>query len=98
MDTLRPERQKTYSEAVGLLRQAAEWTALKWEKVLASSPPEQATRSGGLGYLILDSRSAGRYDLVVAGMVIIGVIGLLLDLLVRQLEQFDEVRWGYASK
>ena len=34
----------------------------------------------GLGFLIVDARNAGnRYDLVVAGMVIIGVIGLLLD-------------------
>jgi NitT/TauT family transport system permease protein len=38
-----------------------------------------ALRSG-LGYLIMDSRNAGnRYDLVIAGMIIIGIIGLLLD-------------------
>ncbi|RPH47363.1 MAG: ABC transporter permease, partial [Planctomycetota bacterium] len=37
-----------------------------------------------------------RYDLVVAGMVMIGLIGLALDLLVRRLEKFDEVRWGYS--
>jgi NitT/TauT family transport system permease protein len=55
-------------------------------------------RSGGLGYLINDSRSAGRYDLVVAGMVIIGIIGLILDLLVRQVERLDEVKWGYAGR
>src|SRR5262249_17956053 len=55
-------------------------------------------RAGGLGSLINASRSAGRYALVVAGMAIIGVIGLILDLLVRQLENLDEVRWGYAHR
>ena len=33
----------------------------------------------GLGYMIMDSRNAGnRYDLVVAGMIIIGLIGLII--------------------
>ena len=55
--------------------------------------------NSGLGYLIIDARNAGkRYDLVVAGMALIGVIGLLLDLLVRRLEKFDEVRWGYGER
>jgi NitT/TauT family transport system permease protein len=30
--------------------------------------------------------------------VMIGLIGLLLDLVIRRLERFDEVRWGYASR
>ena len=52
--------------------------------------------NSGLGYLIIDARNAGmRYDLVVAGMVMIGLIGLALDYLVRRLEQLDEVRWGF---
>src|SRR5688500_8973370 len=55
-----------------------------------------ALRSG-LGYLIMDSRNAGnRYDLVIAGMIIIGVIGLLLDGLMRLLEGLKIVRWRYA--
>ena len=55
--------------------------------------------NSGLGYLIIDARNAGkRYDLVVAGMVVIGLIGLLLDLLVRRLERFDEVSWGYNQR
>ena len=42
----------------------------------------------GLGFLIVDARNAGnRYDLVVAGMVIIGLIGLLLDTAMRSLEK-----------
>jgi len=67
-----------------------------WLVVVAA---EMIAVNSGLGYLIIDARNAGkRYDLVVAGMVMIGLIGLVLDLLVRQLEKFDEVRWGYANK
>lgn len=65
-----------------------------WLVVVAA---EMIAVNSGLGYLIIDARNAGkRYDLVVAGMVIIGLLGLALDLLVRRLERFDEVSWGYA--
>jgi NitT/TauT family transport system permease protein len=65
-----------------------------WLVVVAA---EMVAINSGLGYLIIDSRNAGtRYDLVVAGMVIIGVIGYLLDLAMRRLEALDEVRWRYA--
>ncbi len=65
-----------------------------WLVVVAA---EMIAINSGLGYLIIDSRNAGnRYDLVVAGMVIIGVIGLLLDFLMRGLERLDEVQWQYG--
>jgi NitT/TauT family transport system permease protein len=42
----------------------------------------------GLGYLIIDARNAGkRYDLVIAGMLLIGTTGLMLDLGMRRLER-----------
>ena len=67
-----------------------------WLVVVAA---EMIAVNSGLGYLIIDARNAGkRYDLVVAGMVLIGGIGLILDLLVRRLEKFDEVRWGYGQR
>ena len=67
-----------------------------WLVVVAA---EMIAVNSGLGFLIIDARNAGkRYDLVVAGMALIGLIGLVLDLLVRRLERFDEVRWGYASR
>ena len=60
---------------------------------------EMIAVNSGLGYLIIDARNAGkRYDLVVAGMVLIGLTGLVLDVLVRQVEKFDEVRWGYGQR
>ena len=67
-----------------------------WLVVVAA---EMIAVNSGLGYLLIDARNAGkRYDLVVAGMVLIGGIGLILDLLVRRLEKFDEVRWGYGQR
>jgi NitT/TauT family transport system permease protein len=47
--------------------------------------------------MIIDARNAGnRYDLVVAGMIIIGLIGLSLDGIMRRLEGIKWVRWRYA--
>jgi NitT/TauT family transport system permease protein len=65
-----------------------------WLVVVAA---EMIALRSGLGYLIIDSRNAGnRYDLVIAGMIIIGLIGLLLDGTMRLLEGLKSVRWRYA--
>ena len=65
-----------------------------WLVVVAA---EMIALRSGLGYLIIDSRNAGnRYDLVVASMVIIGLIGLLLDGAMRLLERLKSVRWRYV--
>ena len=65
-----------------------------WLVVVAA---EMIALRSGLGYLIMDSRNAGnRYDLVVAGMIIIGAIGLLLDGITRLLERLKTVRWRYV--
>ena len=60
---------------------------------------EMIAQRSGLGYLIIDSRNAGnRYDLVIAGMIIIGLIGLMLDGVMRLLEGIPSVRWRYAHQ
>jgi len=65
-----------------------------WLVVVAA---EMIALRSGLGYLIIDSRNAGnRYDLVVAGMIIIGIIGLSLDAVMRRLERLKIVRWRYV--
>ena len=65
-----------------------------WLVVVAA---EMVALSSGLGYLIMDSRNAGnRYDLVIASMIIIGVIGLLLDGVTRLLERLKTVKWRYV--
>jgi NitT/TauT family transport system permease protein len=67
-----------------------------WLVVVAA---EMIAVNSGLGFLIVDARNAGnRYDLVIAGMVLIGLVGIVLDLLMRRLERLDSVRWGYASQ
>ena len=64
---------------------------IAWLVVVAA---EMISVNSGLGFLIVDARNAGnRYDLVVAGMVIIGIIGLLLDIGMRSLEQIPSFRW-----
>ena len=65
-----------------------------WLVVVAA---EMVALNSGLGYLIMDSRNAGnRYDLVIASMIIIGVIGLLLDGVTRLLEGMKTVKWRYV--
>lgn len=57
---------------------------------------EMIAVDSGLGYMIIDARNAGkRYDLVIGGMLIIGVIGLLLDTMIRLLERLKFVRWAF---
>jgi NitT/TauT family transport system permease protein len=66
---------------------------IAWLVVVAA---EMIAVDSGLGYLIIDSRNSGkRYDLVVAAMLLIGIIGLVLDLAFRRLEKLKSVRWGF---
>ena len=68
---------------------------IAWLVVVAA---EMIAVNSGLGFLIVDARNAGnRYDLVVAGMVSIGVIGLMLDTGMRSLEKVRAFRWGYSE-
>ena len=68
---------------------------IAWLVVVAG---EMVAVDSGLGYLVIDSRNSGkRYDLVVAAMLIIGVIGLALDVIFRQVEKIRSVRWGFRS-
>lgn len=66
---------------------------IAWLVVVAA---EMIAVNSGLGYLVIDSRNAGkRYDLVVAAILLIGVIGLALDSCFRALEKMKSVRWGF---
>jgi NitT/TauT family transport system permease protein len=69
---------------------------IAWLVVVAG---EMIAVNSGLGFLIIDSRNSGkRYDLVVGAMVLIGVIGLMLDLLFRRIETMKPVRWGFRNE
>jgi NitT/TauT family transport system permease protein len=66
---------------------------IAWLVVVAA---EMIAVDSGLGYLIIDARNSGkRYDLVVAAILLIGVIGLALDFCFRKLEKIKSVRWGF---
>jgi NitT/TauT family transport system permease protein len=68
---------------------------IAWLVVVAA---EMIAVNSGLGFLIIDARNAGnRYDLVVAGMTLIGVIGLVLDTGMRRLERLRALSWGYRE-
>ncbi len=66
---------------------------IAWLVVVAA---EMIAVNSGLGFLIIDARNAGnRYDVVVAGMVLIGLIGVVLDAAMRRLERLKAASWGY---
>ncbi len=68
---------------------------IAWLVVVAA---EMIAVDSGLGYLVIDSRNSGkRYDLVVAAMLMIGIIGLVLDFGVRRVESIKSVRWGFRD-
>ena len=68
--------------------------SIAWLVVVAA---EMIAVRSGLGYLILDSRNALRMDRVMAGMIVIGIIGLLLDLLMRRMGQLASTSWYGAG-
>ncbi len=69
---------------------------IAWLVVVAA---EMVAVDSGLGYLVIDSRNSGKhYDLVVAAMLVIGLIGLVLDTCIRRLEKIKSVRWGFRDE
>ncbi len=62
-----------------------------WLVIVAA---EMIAVKSGLGYLIMDARNSLRMDMVVAGMVVIGTVGLILDYMVRLLERMPSVEWS----
>ncbi|MBL9012653.1 MAG: ABC transporter permease [Myxococcales bacterium] len=63
-----------------------------WMVVVAA---EMIAVRSGLGFLIIDARNGLRMDLVVAGMITIGLIGIALDLVFSRLTRIPSVRWGF---
>ncbi|OPY63015.1 MAG: putative aliphatic sulfonates transport permease protein SsuC [Syntrophorhabdaceae bacterium PtaU1.Bin034] len=54
-----------------------------WMCVVAA---ELIAASSGIGYLIMDARQLSQSDVVLVGMISIGVIGKIMDSLIKQLE------------
>jgi NitT/TauT family transport system permease protein len=51
----------------------------------------------GLGFAVWDARNGLRPDLLVVAMGVIGSVGVVLDLGLRQLIKIPSVRWGYEQ-
>lgn len=58
---------------------------------------EMVGAQSGLGYLIIDARNALRVDLLLAGIISIGLLGLLLDKLILVFEKRVGKMWGVGS-
>jgi NitT/TauT family transport system permease protein len=65
---------------------------LAWLVVVAA---EMIAGRAGLGFAIWDARNGLRMDLLVCGMIVIGVIGIVIDRILIQLTRIPSVRWGY---
>lgn len=65
---------------------------LAWLVVVAA---EMIAGRDGLGFAIWDARNGLRMDLLVAGMIVIGVIGVVIDRILVRLMRISSVRWGY---
>jgi len=68
---------------------------IAWLVVVAA---EMIAVQSGLGYMILDSRNALRMDYVMVAMIVIGIIGLLLDVIMQALGNIESTAWGRLSK
>jgi NitT/TauT family transport system permease protein len=55
---------------------------------------EMVGAQSGLGYLIVDARNSLRLDLVLAGIIFIGVSGLILDRAIGLFEKWIQKQWG----
>jgi NitT/TauT family transport system permease protein len=63
-----------------------------WLVVVAA---EMIAGRAGLGFAIWDARNGLRMDLLVCGMIVIGVIGVVIDRVLLRLTKISSVRWGY---
>ena len=58
---------------------------------------EMVGAQSGLGYLIIDARNSLRLDLVLAGIIFIGLSGLILDMIIKKVEKNIESKWGVQN-
>jgi ABC-type uncharacterized transport system YnjBCD ATPase subunit len=68
---------------------------LAWLVVVAA---EMIAGRDGLGFAIWDARNGLRMDLLVVGMIVIGVIGVIIDRILVRLMKISSVRWAMNDK
>ena len=64
--------------------------ASAWICVVAA---EMIAATRGVGYMLMDARSLSRPDIVILGMLLIGIVGKIMDDAVRKLEK-RLIRWN----
>ena len=57
---------------------------------------EMVGAQSGLGFLIIDSRNNLRIDMLLSGIIFIGIIGLILDKSIGKVEKLVKRKWGEA--
>lgn len=63
-----------------------------WATLVAA---EMLAASSGLGYMILMGRSYARVDLIILGIVVIGVLGVIISAIINRLERIF-LGWRYV--
>jgi NitT/TauT family transport system permease protein len=64
---------------------------LGWQSLVGA---ELIVASSGVGYLMVKGQASVSTATVMSGMVAIGVVGVLIDVALRRLQQFIETRRG----
>ena len=57
---------------------------------------EMVGAQSGLGFLVMDTKNCMRFDSLTATIITIGIIGFLLDSIVRMLEKWAGQKFGYG--
>ncbi|MFA7109181.1 MAG: ABC transporter permease [Sphaerochaetaceae bacterium] len=65
-----------------------------WGTLVAA---EMLASSEGLGYMIFMGRNFGRIDIIIAGMFVIGIIGLFLTSIIDRIEKIV-LKWRFVQK
>ncbi|MFV0480684.1 MAG: ABC transporter permease [Campylobacteraceae bacterium] len=64
---------------------------IAWINLVAG---EMLGAQSGLGYIIVDARNMLRVDLIILGMVLIGLTGLVMNIVMKYFEKMVKNRWG----
>jgi NitT/TauT family transport system permease protein len=67
---------------------------LAWQSLIGA---ELIVVSAGIGYVMVQGQSNLSPAIVMAGMLAVGVVGLLIDVLLRVVERTVRKRWGQIA-
>ena len=67
---------------------------ISWMIVVAA---EMIAGRDGLGYAVWDARNGLRIDLLIVEMIVIGIIGIIIDRILRHLSKNPRISWSYEK-